>query len=242
MRIIFVRHGDPDYVNDTLTEKGIREANCLGERIKDWKIDDVYCSPLGRAKKTAEIGLKYKDKTPVIYDWMKEFFIPVIDPETGRERIAWDFMPKYWTEEKILFDKDNWYEAPVMKTGNIKEAYLDMCRNLDELLAKYGYIREGDYYRTENGGDGKPESDKTIVIFCHLGITFAMMSHLLGLSPLVLWQGFFVAPTSVTVLCTEERVPNEAFFRVQVMGDTTHLHDGNEPISGSGYFAEIFNN
>jgi len=37
-------------------------------------------------------------------------------------------------------------------------------------------------------------------------------------------------------------VPNEAFFRVQVIGDTTHLHSENEPISGSGYFAEIFNN
>lgn len=24
MRILFIRHGDPDYVNDTLTEKGRR--------------------------------------------------------------------------------------------------------------------------------------------------------------------------------------------------------------------------
>lgn len=26
MRIIFVRHAEPDYANDTLTEKGWREA------------------------------------------------------------------------------------------------------------------------------------------------------------------------------------------------------------------------
>ena len=25
MRILLIRHGDPDYVNDTLTEKGRRE-------------------------------------------------------------------------------------------------------------------------------------------------------------------------------------------------------------------------
>ena len=30
MKIIFVRHGDPDYEHDTLTEKGIREAKLLG--------------------------------------------------------------------------------------------------------------------------------------------------------------------------------------------------------------------
>ena len=31
MRIIFVRHGDPDYEHDTLTEKGHREAALLGK-------------------------------------------------------------------------------------------------------------------------------------------------------------------------------------------------------------------
>lgn len=241
MRIIFIRHGDPDYINDTLTEKGIREADCLAERIKNWNIDDVYCSPLGRAKKTAELGLKYTDKKPVIYDWMKEFFVPVKDPETGKDRIAWDFMPKYWTNEKLLFNKDEWFNAPVMKTGNIKEEYKSLCNNLDELLKQYGYVREGDYYKTDIDENGNMGSSKTIVIFCHLGVTFAMMSHLLGMSPLILWQGFFVAPTSVTVLNTEERIPGQAFFRVQMLGDTLHLHECKEPISGSGYFAEIFN-
>ncbi len=28
MKLIFIRHGDPDYEHDTLTEKGIREARC----------------------------------------------------------------------------------------------------------------------------------------------------------------------------------------------------------------------
>lgn len=29
MRLLFVRHGDPDYVNDTLTEKGIATFRTL---------------------------------------------------------------------------------------------------------------------------------------------------------------------------------------------------------------------
>lgn len=32
MRILLIRHGDPDYVNDTLTEKGRREAALLAKR------------------------------------------------------------------------------------------------------------------------------------------------------------------------------------------------------------------
>ena len=34
MRILMIRHGDPDYVNDTLTEKGWREAALLADRQK----------------------------------------------------------------------------------------------------------------------------------------------------------------------------------------------------------------
>ena len=33
MKLIIIRHGDPDYEHDTLTEKGIREAKLLSERI-----------------------------------------------------------------------------------------------------------------------------------------------------------------------------------------------------------------
>ena len=29
MRLIFIRHGEPDYERDTLTEKGMKEAACL---------------------------------------------------------------------------------------------------------------------------------------------------------------------------------------------------------------------
>ena len=59
MRIIFIRHGDPDYQNDTLTEKGIREAKLLSERVVKWdNVTQFYCSPLGRAKKTASYSLE----------------------------------------------------------------------------------------------------------------------------------------------------------------------------------------
>ena len=54
------------------------------------------------------------------------------------------------------------------------------------------------------------------------------------------WQGFFLAPTSVTVLGTEERTPGEAYFRCQMMGDTSHLLLHNEPVSVYGYFTDPF--
>ena len=54
MKILIIRHGDPDYSIDSLTEKGWREAELLSERLKDAGITSFYCSPLGRANDTAK--------------------------------------------------------------------------------------------------------------------------------------------------------------------------------------------
>ena len=51
MRIIFIRHGDPDYVNDALTPKGVREAKLLSDRLVNWQTESMqfYCSQNRRA-------------------------------------------------------------------------------------------------------------------------------------------------------------------------------------------------
>lgn len=73
MRIIFIRHGDPDYSIDSLTEKGWREARLLAKRVSKWDVTDFYCSPLGRAKATASCTLEAVNRTAVTYSWLREF-------------------------------------------------------------------------------------------------------------------------------------------------------------------------
>jgi probable phosphoglycerate mutase len=121
-----------------------------------------------------------------------------------------------------------------MRQGDVAEKFDFVCSGIDGLLAKYGYIRENGFYRTESG------SDKTIVCFCHFAVTSVIMAHMLNISPAVMYHGFFMPTTSVTVLGTEERTPHEVYFRCQLLGDTYHLRAGGEPISQSGYFGEIF--
>ena len=54
MKLLIIRHGDPDYTIDSLTEKGRKEAELLKDRLEKSDIKDFYCSPLGRARATAE--------------------------------------------------------------------------------------------------------------------------------------------------------------------------------------------
>lgn len=87
-----------------------------------------------------------------------------------------------------MYDKDGFGNTEVMKSGRVMEEYVRISGELDALLAKYGYVREGGLYRT-----GKTEGaahDATIVLFCHMGVTLFLCSHLLGISPVVLTSGF----------------------------------------------------
>lgn len=236
MRIIFIRHGDPDYKKDSLTEKGWREARLLAERVSRWEVDDFYCSPLGRARDTASCSLEKMGRTAETFRFLREFEGRVLNPATGRDGICWDLMPEYWTNSEEMYDRNNWALSDIMLGSpiDINEEWRSVCGGIDDILARYGYVRNGSYYKV------REHSDKTIVIFCHFGVTMVMMSHLLGIAAPVLLHGFFLPPTSVTILNAEERTDDNAYFRCQIVGDVTHLHMGKEPVSESGYFAEAF--
>ena len=47
MNIVFIRHGDPDYTIDSLTEKGVREAELLRVRVNKVEDAEYFTSPLG---------------------------------------------------------------------------------------------------------------------------------------------------------------------------------------------------
>ncbi len=257
MRLIFIRHGDPDYEKDSLTAQGWKEARLLAKRVAKWNVTDFYVSPLGRAQDTASLSLKKTRRAAETHEWLKEFYVPVKDPSDGHERIPWDLLPEYFYSEEKFLDRKNWLDTDFMKSGEVEKNYREVCDGLDSILRRYDFERSGLLYKT-SGKIPNPNFDsatfiknyhlfsnkaeydgRTAVFFCHLGVMFAMISHLVNCSPLVLWQGFYVAPTSVTVLNSEERVAGKAAFRVERLGDTTHLHDGRQRISSSGYYAPV---
>jgi len=77
MRFLIIRHAEPYYPTDSLTEKGVREAELLSHRLVNEHIDFAYVSPLGRAKMTAAPTLKKIGKTATELEWLKEFPIPL---------------------------------------------------------------------------------------------------------------------------------------------------------------------
>ena len=70
MRLLLVRHAEPDYERDSLTDKGWREAELLAQRLTRIPARAYYVSPLGRAKDTASLTLEGVSRTAQECLWM----------------------------------------------------------------------------------------------------------------------------------------------------------------------------
>ncbi|HHV10117.1 MAG TPA: histidine phosphatase family protein [Clostridiales bacterium] len=236
MKLIIIRHADPDYSIDSLTGKGWKEARFLSDRISKMDVKAFYVSPLGRAKDTASVTLKKMNREAEVLPWLKEFHVPIIDVGTGKERIPWDWLPSDWTQVEEFYDRNLWHTVPVMQAGRVLEEARFVYSGLDELLKEHGYEHTGNLYRAVRS------NNDTIVLFCHFGVECVMLGHLLGISPMVLWHGFCAAPSSVTTLITEERREKTAYFRMCSFGDISHLYAAGEPPAFAARFCETFGN
>ncbi len=237
MKLLLIRHGEPDYENDTITAKGVIEANHLADKIKTMHIDECYVSPLGRARATAAPSLKVLNKDEIILDWLREFSYKVPRPDAGGEmKVPWDWLPTDWTKNPIFYDKDNWMNYPLFVEYGIDVKAKEVIKEFDLFLKNHGYERENEYYRAV-----KPSND-TVAFFCHFGLGCILMGHLIGASPMVLWHGLCAAPTSITTIATEERRKGYASFRTLSYGDVSHLYAADEAPSFAARFCECYGN
>ena len=88
-RVIIVRHGQSSYNaqkiiqgrcdESILTENGVADAKIVGQTLSNVKIDAFYCSPLQRAKQTAETIHAYLNNPPVLQptDKLMEIDLPL---------------------------------------------------------------------------------------------------------------------------------------------------------------------
>lgn len=237
MKLLIIRHGDPDYSIDSLTEKGWKEAEYLSEKLVKLDIKDIYVSPKGRAKDTASCTLKKLGRTAQEKEWLREFVPQIRRPDVqDKRKIAWDWLPQDWAEQEHFYRYDRWWDCEVMQEAGVKQEYDWITAGLDEVLADHGYVREGHIYRAEKA------NNDTIVFFCHFGLECVLLSHLLNVSPMVLWHGTCAVPSSVTTVVTEERRKGIASFRMSSFGDTSHLYAKEEPPAFAGRFCECYDN
>ena len=140
MRLLLIRHGDPDYVHDTLTEKGDREAELLADLLAGEEIDDIYMSPMGRAQKTASYTLEKLGENGKTMEWLHEFECRMdinysdvlrkaypdarkLEDGTLARGIPWDMLPSSLMQDPAYLDPEKWRETLVAQNSNMTEVY-----------------------------------------------------------------------------------------------------------------------
>ena len=214
MRIIFVRHGEPDYEKDCLTETGKAQAEAAAKRLERENIAEIYASPMGRAAQTAAFTAKRLGLPVQTLDYMHE--ISWGGPGVPAEGHPWTVSDWMISRDDFDFYHADWRQHPSFK-NNVALQYLDdISAKFDALLLRQGYRHEGTRYFCET------DRQKTIAVFSHGGAGACALSHLLALPFPYVCTVLPYEFTSVIILEFPVRRGEYVHPRIELFNDTAH--------------------
>jgi len=229
--LYIIRHADPIYVPDSLTELGHKQAKALAQRLAVNGLDKVYSSSNIRAQMTAKptcdlLGLEY-----CIENWMSE-------------DLAWkDFSceingSRGWTfhrqNTKIKYDETiksggKWYESEYFSQVNAIEGYKRIAECSDNFTERLGYKREDGGYRIIR------PNDERVAAFCHQGFGTIWLSYLLDISPHLFLASFDLSHSGVTILEFKNYEDGYTAPKCLCLSDISHIYKSGLPMKYNNY-------
>ena len=218
MRIIFVRHGHPDYVNDCLTPLGHQQAEQAALRLKNEGIEQIFSSPMGRAHETAMYTAKLLSKDIETVDFMHEIKWGSSDgKEIYKDGHPWDTSLYAISQGYSLMD-ESWTKNEPFSNNTVFGEIERVASQSDQWLETLGYRREGTNYRVV--GDN---TDRTIALFSHGGSSSALFAHLLNLPFFYLCRAICPDFTAITVLCLSDEKGALTAPAIELANDSRHI-------------------
>ena len=216
MKLFLIRHGSPDYKNDTLTQKGHEQACLLAEALLNVPIDTIYVSPRGRAQETAEYTLRRKKQKGIMLDWLTELSCPF------RDRLYPYRMLEPWSMQAVeVFDRSdnftirNWHKK-IVYGQRMKIVAENFYEKFESFMKEQGYELEGFRYKLIT------RKEENIAFFCHAGLIFTLLSHVLHIPLPVVYAQFKCSQASVTTIKMD--VGNGyGVFRLECLNNISHL-------------------
>jgi probable phosphoglycerate mutase len=218
MELFLVRHGQPDWHpgqrmrNDPeLTPLGHEQARLLATR--DWGgVDELWVSPLVRARQTAEPLAEALGLEPRVSPWLAEITNPP----------HWDGSP--WDEVSELFATLSRRPVEEMWDGlpggeSFRQFHRRVTSGLEESLAELGACRLV---------DGRPHlwtepNPLRVVAVAHGGTNAVALGHLLGLEPTPWEWDRFDSPHASVARLGVKPIAHAVAFSLLRFGDVAHL-------------------
>ena len=211
MEVILIRHADPDYKKDTITEKGHQEAKALSLSLKGSRLDNLYVSPLGRAQETCRYIAEALKVKPVTLDWLREI---QLDVDLGYA--PWDFPGDDYLSRSHLPSPDKWWQG--FQIGELlKPPFLKIAEGFDKLMEDYGYRKFGNLYKVER------PNEKRIALVAHGGMIMTLLAYLLHWPLPLVYIHCTIDTTGVTRLIWREFDSGYAIPKLMELNGLSHL-------------------
>lgn len=217
MWLTLVRHAEPAYVSEgrswsdpPLTERGGEQAVLLAKRVSQWDIDEIWVSPMVRARETAAPLAEAGGVEPQLLDWLGEIRNP---PE-------WDGSPADEIEEFFATSgertvEEMWEGAPGGES--FRDFHHRIHSGLEEAFARRGIHRAGGLHLWD-GVD-----DRRVVVVAHAGTNALILGKLLGVEPTPWeWDRFTHVHSGVSRLVTLPTAGHYA-WSLRALSDRSHL-------------------
>ena len=223
MRIIFVRHGEPDYAHDCLTETGRRQAAAVAERLAVEGIDGIWTSPMGRAAETAEFTARRLGLPVRTLDFMHEVSWGGVQAEdVPEEGHPWTLADRMIAREDFDFYASDWRKHPYFAENAITRDYGRVAAAFDGFLRERGYAHEGTRFLCG------AEKQETVAVFSHGGSGACVLAHLLALPLPYVCTVMPYDYTSVIILNFPVRPGEYVHPRIELFNDTAHIRGSAE--------------
>ena len=225
MRLIIVRHGEPDYEKDCLTPLGRLQAAAAARRLRDEGIEALYTSPLGRARETARAAADALGLPVETLAFMRELRWGSADgaplPFDGHPWDAADEMARTGWD----MARTDWRLHPLFARNRVTAEADRVGDETDAWLQSLGYAREGGAYRCLRA-DGRQH---TLALFCHGGSSTALLARVFGLPFPYLCAAVHLDFTGIFIVRFSHRPGSAALPVAELCGDSRHIRGLEAP-------------
>lgn len=220
MLLYIVRHGDPIYSTDSLTDRGRLQAEAVGKRLYHSKIDRIFSSPMGRAMETAEPACRLLGLEKNIEEWTHEIQSERLTPfPDGKLKSITNVQNTYYRESgNIDLPYERAYECSGINQTQMKSAVEYIEEHGKEFLERLGYKEENGVYRILR------KNEEKVALFCHSAFARAWLSVLLHIPLHMMWASFVYTHTGVTVLEFKNNENGVTAPQCLCYSDVSHLY------------------
>ncbi len=226
VRIVFVRHGHPNYQEDRLTDLGRLQAEAAAIRVRNEGISRVFSSQMGRSVETARhiaapLGLEVEQ-----LEFMRELRWGSVDDEPLFQNGQPWFTVDDMVEKGQSLVSANWETEAPFRRSKVVASAREKGLEFDRLLLGFGLEREGEFYRV------RETQERTFAMVSHAGASGAVLAHLFNLPFPLVCKTMSPNFTAVTVVRFEGQQDGLVSPKIELLNDARHI----EGISGEVFF------